>query len=210
MERLEGLNALPENISNNNESNPTLEQEHQWVCLAASGDRQAFNSIYHLHINRVYGLCLRLTADKVKAETLAQDVFIKAWSKLDGFSGKGSLSGWLGSLAVNQWRDQFRYRLRQEKLLNDAALSWENDRSPNGSIIPLLTKMDLEASLQKLPRGARTVFVLHEIEGYKHREIAEMLNTSTGTVKSQLHRARKLLRVLLDPDGQGHAGSQGA
>ncbi len=174
---------------------------------AAAGDRDAFTEIYHQHINRVYGLCLRLTADQVHAETLAQDAFVKAWTSLGSYSGRGSLAGWLGRLTVNLWRDRFRHRVRQERLLKEAALSWENDRPANGSVVPLLTAMDLERSLEKLPKGARTVFVLHEIEGYKHHEIAEMMETTTGTVKSQLHRARKLLRVLL---GAEQAGSQGA
>ncbi len=174
---------------------------------AAAGDQKAFTEIYHQHINRVYGLSLRLTTDQIKAEILAQDAFVKAWTSLGSYSGRGSLAGWLGRLTVNLWRDRFRHQVRQENLLKEAALSWENDRPANGSVVPMLTAMDLERSLKKLPQGARTVFVLHEIEGYKHHEIAEMLETTTGTVKSQLHRARKLLRVLL---GSEHAGSQGA
>ena len=135
---------------------------------AAAGDQEAFTEIYHQHINRVYGLCLRLTTDQVKAEILAQDVFVKAWTSLGSYSGRGSLAGWLGRLTVNLWRDRFRYQVRQDKLLKEAALSWEYDRPANGSVVPMLTAMDLERSLKKLPKGARTVFVLHEIEGYKH------------------------------------------
>ncbi len=183
------------------------QEDLDWARRAATGDREAFTQIYYRHINRVYGLSLRLTTDKVKAETLAQDAFVKAWTSLNSFAGSGSLAGWLGRLTVNLWRDRFRHQVRQEKLLKEAALHWENDRLNNGSVVPLLTGMDLERSIEKLPRGARMVFVLHEIEGYKHHEIAEMMDTTVGTVKSQLHRARKLLRLLL---GAEKSGSQGA
>ena len=186
--------------------NPSLAQNQALATRAAQGDRQAFTEIYHLHINRIYGLSLRLTADVVKAETLAQDAFVKAWSNLGSYRGQGSLAGWLSRLTVNLWRDRFRHQARQEKMLTEAALHWENNRPDRGGVVPLLTAMDLERSLQKLPDGARMVFVLHEIEGYKHHEIAGMMNTTTGTVKSQLHRARKLLRVLLGAattDNQG-------
>jgi len=181
--------------------------EMNLVRCAAQGNRQAFSQLYQLHVNRVYGLSLRLTADKVEAETLTQDAFVKAWTSLAGYSGRGSLAGWLSRMTVNLWRDRFRHEKRQEKLREEAAQHWENDKPANGSVIQMLTAMDLERSLRKLPFGARTVFVLHEIEGYKHHEIAEMLELTTGTVKSQLHRARKLLRVLLDGD---RAESHGA
>ena len=177
------------------------------AARAAAGDRDAFTEIYQQHINRIYGLSLRLTSDRVQAETLAQDTFVKAWTSLGSYAGRGSLSGWLGRLAVNLWRDRFRQQARQERLLQKAALSWEHDRLPGGTVVPLLTALDLERSLARLPEGARTVFVLHEIEGYKHHEIAELLALTTGTVKSQLHRARKLLRVLMDTE---QASSQGA
>ena len=174
---------------------------------AAHGDREAFSELYKMHVNRVYGLSLRLTADRVKAETLTQDAFVKAWSSLGTYAGRGSLAGWFSRMTVNLWRDRFRHEKRQEKLHEEAALHWEHDLPASGSVIQMLTALDLERSLRKLPLGARTVFVLHEIEGYKHHEIAEMMELTTGTVKSQLHRARKLLRVLLSGD---RAESHGA
>ncbi len=205
MEGWKELSVLPK-YSDSTPEKPEIEAaasdavEIDLVRRAADGDRQAFSELYHQHVNRVYGLCLRLTTDKVKAEILTQDAFVKAWTSLGGYSGRGSLAGWLGRLTVNLWRDRFRQQRRQEKLREEAALYWETDRPANGSVIPLLTAMDLERSLRKLPSGARTVFILHEIEGYKHHEIAEILELTTGTVKSQLHRARKLLRVLLGGD----------
>ncbi len=179
--------------------------EANLVRCAAEGDREAFSRLYKLHINRVYGLSLRLTTDRLKAETLTQDTFVKAWFSLSGYSGTGSFAGWLSRISVNLWRDKFRSEKRRQKLQEQASLQWENDRSSSGSVIPLLTALDLERSLPKLPEGARTVFVLYEIEGYKHHEIGELLGLTTGTIKSQLHRARKLLRVLLtDKKSQSH------
>lgn len=212
MEGWKELNALPEykdRTPNTQESEvaATDAAEFSLVRCAAGGDQKAFSELYNLHVNRVYGLSLRLTADRVKAEILAQDAFVKAWSSLDSFSGNGSFAGWISRMTVNLWRDRFRYEKRQEKLREEAALHWENNAPTSGSVIQMLTAMDLERSLRKLPQGARTVFVLHEIEGYKHHEIAEILELTTGTVKSQLHRARKLLRVLLAGD---RAESHGA
>jgi RNA polymerase sigma-70 factor, ECF subfamily len=191
------LSALPKYGDKNPEKLEIDPVDIELARRSGNGDRQAFSEIYHRHLNQVYGLSLRLTADTVKAETLTQDAFIKAWSSLGSFSGRGTLAGWLSRLTVNLWRDRFRFEVRQAKLQEEAALSWENDRAGSEWVVPLLTALDLEKSLRKLPQGARTVFVLHDVEGYKHHEIAEMLELTTGTVKSQLHRARKLLRVLL-------------
>ena len=192
MEGWKELNALPK-YTDNIPENPDADLVRQ----AVEGNREAFSQLYKLYVNRVYGLSLRLTADQVEAETLTQDAFVKAWSSLSSYAGRGSFAGWISRLTTNLWRDRFRHAKRQEKLKEEAALHWENNAPDSGSVIQMLTAMDLERSLRKLPQGARTVFVLHEIEGYKHHEIAEMMELTTGTVKSQLHRARKLLRVLL-------------
>lgn len=165
--------------------------------LAAAGDRMAFESIYHRHLNRVYGLCLRLTADPVEAEVLTQDTFIKAWVSIGGYSGRGHLGGWLGRIAVNLRRDSFRQMARQVRMLEEITQSNELARTTPGGVVALLTAMDLEQGIARLPAGARTVFVLHEIEGYAHKEIAGLMDVATGTVKAQLHRARHLLREIL-------------
>lgn len=167
------------------------------VEQAAAGDRMAFESIYRRHLNRVYGLCLRLTADPGEAEILTQDTFVKAWMAIGGYSGRGSLGGWLGRIAVNLRRDRFRQMARQERMMDEVVWNMEPRPFEPGSAMPLLTGMDLERGIARLPDGARTVFVLHEIEGYAHKEIAGLLDVATGTVKAQLHRARKLLRDIL-------------
>jgi RNA polymerase sigma factor (sigma-70 family) len=172
--------------------------------LAAAGDRQAFEEIYRRYASRVHGLCFRLTADPVAAETLTQDAFIKAWTAIGGYSGRGNLGGWLGRIAVNLHRDGIRRLVREDRLLAEASRSSEMETVTPGHVVPLLTAMDLERGIAALPAGARTVFVLHEIEGYAHREIAGLLDVATGTVKAQLHRARKLLRGILTETKEAH------
>lgn len=173
--------------------------------LAAAGDRLAFEEIYRRHVNRVYGLSFRLTADPVAAQTLTQDTFIKAWSSIGGYAGRGNLGGWLGRIAVNLHRDQLRSMIRRDRLHEEAAAGQDLQRSTPDKVVPLLTAMDLERAIAALPHGARTVFVLHEVEGYPHKEIAGLLGVATGTVKAQLHRARSLLRNILTEDkGENH------
>jgi len=177
---------------------------------SAAGDKAAFEEIYRRHVNRVYGLCLRLTADRVEAESLTQDTFVKAWLSMGGFSGRGDLGGWLRSIAINHWRDLFRSRARKDRLLEQLAAEHRpsagktgvgnialESADPAAGGVPLLTGMDLERCLVRLSEGARSVFVLHEIEGYPHREIADLLGIATGTVKAHLHRAKRLLRAML-------------
>ena len=165
--------------------------------LSAAGDRQAFESIYRRHLPRVYGLCLRLTSDPVAAETLTQDTFIKAWDAIGGYSGRGNLGGWLGRIAVNMQRDQFRQLARQERMMEEKTFLMEAQQARHDDVLPLLTAMDLEKGIARLPHGARTVFVLHELEGLAQKEIAGLMDIATGTVKAQLHRARYLLRQIL-------------
>lgn len=177
------------------------------VARAVDGDREAFGQLYHRHAARVFGLSLRLTADREQAEILTQDAFVKAWTSLRSFGGQGSLAGWLGRMTVNLWRDRYRSRRRRERLHEEAAQEMDRGPHQSGAVVPLLTALDLEKAVQKLPAGARSVFVLHDVEGYKHHEIAAMLELTTGTVKSQLHRARRLLRLHL---GEPRTDSQGA
>ena len=178
---------------------------------ASTGDRDAFETIYRKYQDRVYGLCLRLTADRIEAEDLVQETFVKAWLSLGGYSGRGHLGGWLARVAVNRWRDRWRAQHRTNSALQelgrDGGLGLDESHNPgtktrpaqsaDGTVIPLLTAMDLEKCIAKLPKGARAVYVLHEIEGYPHHEIAQQMQLATGTVKAQLHRARKLLKVML-------------
>jgi len=177
---------------------------------AAEGDRAAFEEIYRSHVGRVYGLCLRLTADVSEAEILTQDTFVKAWFALPGFAGRGALGGWLGRMASNLWKDRFRARSRRRRLMEDlAAGSGDAETPPLGGSVAgaaaegvarILTAMDLDRCIARLPDGARAVYVFHDVEGYTHREIADMLDVAVGTVKAQLHRARRLIRQMLAKD----------
>lgn len=164
---------------------------------SAAGDRQAFEALYRRHVNRVYGLCLRLTAEVNAAEILTQDTFVKAWSAMGGYSGRGDLGAWLGRIAVNLRRDEFRALARRAKLTEQARQDAEYRSYQPDGVLPLLTTMDLERALARLPEGARSVFVLYELEGYSHKEIAGLLDVAVGTAKAQLHRARLLLRDIL-------------
>jgi RNA polymerase sigma factor (sigma-70 family) len=171
---------------------------------AAEGDRAAFEEIYRRYVNRVYGLCLRLTTDVGEAENLTQDTFIKAWFAIAGYAGRGNLGGWLGRVAVNLWRDQFRATARRGRLMEEVAVEPRHSRD---GVIDLLTGLDLERCIARLPEGGRLVFVFHDVEGYTHREIAELLNLAVGTVKAQLHRARRLLRNMLAEDREAANGA---
>ncbi|MCP4572525.1 MAG: RNA polymerase sigma factor [bacterium] len=183
------------------------------VNRSNAGDRAAFESIYRRYVDRIYGTSLRLTADRVEAEGLTQDTFVRAWFSLAGYSGQGSLGGWLARVAVNLWRDRFRSDKRRDRLQGQltaelaAGPALPVDPRDRGGVIPLLTALDLEWAVAQLPPGARTVFVLHDVEGFKHREIGEMLGLATGTVKAHLHRARRLLRGMLADEREETHGS---
>lgn len=177
---------------------------------AAGGDRAAFEALYRRHAARVHGLCLRLTGDRERAEALTQDTFVKAWLALGGWSGQGPLGAWLGRIAVNRWRDQWRADRRARARLVDlgpdgdleAVTAADPAAARRDGLLPLLTAVDLERLVARLPEGARTVFVLHAIEDYPQAEVAALLGISEGTVKSQLHRARALLRAMFEEPGR--------
>jgi len=176
---------------------PTRE-DHTLVAAARRGDRGAFEELYRAHVGRIHALCLRLTADRVQAETLTQDAFVKAWQKLDRFRGDSAFGTWLHRLTVNLVLDWQRSRGRRrrfeaplEPLLEAGSMV---DEAPPPRVVDRLA---LERAIATLPEGARTVFVLAEVEGYPLREIADRLGIAEGTVKAQNHRARKLLREAL-------------
>jgi RNA polymerase sigma-70 factor (ECF subfamily) len=170
------------------------------VARAAAGDRGAFERVYRQHINRVFSLCARMVSDRARAEELTQDVFVRAWEKLHLFRGESSFGTWLHRLTVNvvlnARKVEGRQRSRYEESDDDAGM----DSLPGVVGMPLAPGdlLDLEEAITRLPPGARRVFVLHDVEGYKHEEIAEMLGVTSGATKAQLHRARLLLREALN------------
>ena len=165
------------------------------VARAASGDVRAFEALYRAHLPRVHSLVRRMTAGR-DADELTQDVFVRLWQKLGTFRGDSSFTTWLHRLAVNVVIERFRTdKVRRARLHNGEDIF---ETLPG----PAQTRdlgMDFEAALVKLPDGAREIFVLHDMEGHKHHEIATMLEISAGTSKAQLHRARMMLRKHLGP-----------
>ena len=170
------------------------------VARAAAGDRSAFERVYRDHVNRVFSLCARMVSDRARAEELTQDVFVRAWEKLHLFRGESSFATWLHRLTVNvvlnARKVEGRQRSRYEESDDEAGM----DSLPGVVGMPLAPGdlLDLEEAITRLPPGARRVFVLHDVEGYKHEEIAEMLGVTSGATKAQLHRARLLLREALN------------
>ena len=165
------------------------------VEQAQAGDLGAFEELYRQNVGRVYALCLRMCGDAREAEELTQDAFVRAWEKLASFHGASAFSSWLHRLTVNvvlgSWRAKGRHRERVVAIA-DAQEAADRGHEPR----PRLA-LDLESAIAALPAGARTVFVLHDVEGYRHRDIAELTGLAVGTSKTQLHRARRLLRKAL-------------
>ena len=168
------------------------------VAAAAAGDRRAFERLYRAHSSRIFSLCVRMVGDRAAAEELTQDVFVRAWGKLSLYRGESAFGTWLHRLAVNlvlnarktDGRDRKRFGTEPEEIDELPAarsVSWV----PGNAI-------DLENAVARLPAGAKKIFVLHDVEGYKHEEIAEMLGITAGGSKAQLHRARMLLREALN------------
>jgi RNA polymerase sigma-70 factor (ECF subfamily) len=163
------------------------------IRRAQAGDVAAFAEIYRAHVGRIHALCRRLCGDAELAGVLTQDVFVRAWEKLAGFRGDAAFSTWLHRLAVNLVLGDRRTRLRRAARELVSAVD-ETDRAPLQRVD---ASMDLERAIAALPAGARAVFVLFEIEGHSHEEIAELMDLAVGTSKAQLHRARALLRGAL-------------
>lgn len=166
---------------------------------AAKGEMSAFEELYKRHHRRVYSLCLRMTQNVSEAEDLAQEAFVQLFRKIGSFRGESAFTTWLHRLTVNQVLMHFRKRsVRDEKTTEEgetpdqAVMGTEN---PNR--MPVVDRIALDNAIAQLPKGYRTVFVLHDVEGYEHEEIGRMLGCAVGTSKSQLHKARMKLRNLL-------------
>lgn len=167
------------------------------VRRAQAGDVDAFELLYREHAGRIYALCLRLKAgDEPDATELMQDVFIRAWRRLETFRGDCAFASWLHRLAVNTMLENARgdrRRIARVLPMEDPSSIESASRSPGVDL-----RMDMEDAIATLPKGARLAFVLHDVEGYQHQEIAAQLGVSVGTIKAQLHRARRLLRERLE------------
>jgi RNA polymerase sigma-70 factor (ECF subfamily) len=168
----------------------------QLVERAQAGDDAAFGLLYREHVGRVHALCLRLAGDPQAAGELTQDVFVRAWEALPSFRGESAFGSWLHRLAMNVFLGKRRASGRRERRVfstEEPVLLERPAERPQPGL-----RMDLEQAIAGLPQGARTVFVLHDVEGYQHAEIARMTGIAEGTSKAQLFRARRLLRDALE------------
>jgi RNA polymerase sigma-70 factor, ECF subfamily len=166
------------------------------VRRAQNDDPDAFDELYEQTVGRVYAICLRMSANRADAERLTQDVFVRAWQRLKTFRGESAFSSWLHRLAVNVVLEDSRGTRRRDAH-HVIAPADDYFESVGGRAAQDDDRMDLERAIASLPPGARHVLILHDIEGYKHEEIARMTGTTVGSVKAQLHRARKLMRERL-------------
>jgi RNA polymerase sigma-70 factor, ECF subfamily len=170
------------------------------INIALDGEKMAgFEDLYRKHYRRVYSICLRMTGNIAEAEDLTQEVFIQLHRKLGSFRGESAFTTWLHRLTVNQVLMHFRKRsVKSELTTDDGEMPDKIDPfTINPEAMPIIDRISLESAIAQLPPGYRTAFVLHDVEGYEHEEIARILGCSPGTSKSQLHKARLKLRRLI-------------
>jgi RNA polymerase sigma-70 factor, ECF subfamily len=178
---------------------PAPNSDHALAIAAGKGDMTAFEKIYERHNRRVYSLCLRMTQNAAEAEDLAQEAFIQLFRKIGSFRGDSAFTTWLHRLTVNQCLMHFRKRsVKLERTTEEGETPVQvvsGTENPNS--MPVMDRIALDNALTQLPPGYRTVFLLHDVEGHEHEEIARMLGVAVGTSKSQLHKARMKLRKIL-------------
>lgn len=176
---------------------PELTEEADWIARAQRADARAFESLYRMHVDRVYGLCLRMTGNVSEAEDCTQEAFIQAWNKLDRFRGDSAFGTWMHRIAVNAVLGRMRKSKRERERIQ---VVHETASSPV-SVADTGELRDLSDAVDRLPEGARHVFVLHAVYGYSHEETGRLLDIAPGTSKAQLHRARRLLTQQLQEQG---------
>ena len=186
----EGVNAIAARAES-----VTIASDADLVSRAKSGDTSAFEALYRAHCGRIHALCLRMVRNTAEAEDLTQEAFVRAWRKLESFRGESAFTTWMHRLTVNLVLTNRRNNTRRTErvMTTDDLTPYERPRPEPTPALGL----DLEQAIGELPDGARKVFVLHDVEGYRHTEIAEMLGIAVGTTKAQLHRARRILRKAL-------------
>lgn len=172
-------------------------EERALIKRAQRSDARAFEALYRLHIDKVYGICLRMTGNVSEAEDCAQEAFIQAWNKMQKFRGDSAFSTWLHRIAVNSVLG----RMRKSKREQDRIMAVSDISVPAFETGDTGEMRDLTEAVDRLPEGARNVFVLHAVYGYSHDETGDMLGIATGTSKAQLHRAKRLLVQQLKQQG---------
>jgi RNA polymerase sigma-70 factor (ECF subfamily) len=189
-------------LSTNKTPAPKAAAETQFIARAQRGEEEAFAALFEAHKRRVYSLCLRMTGNTAEAEDLTQEAFLQLFRKISTFRGESAFSTWLHRLAVNVVLMHLRKKGLQQISLDEVDTSQDepikrdygsDDRRLTGSV----DRIGLQKAIADLPPGYRAVFVLHDVEGYEHNEIAEIMKCSVGNSKSQLHKARMKLRERL-------------
>ena len=172
-----------------------------------AGDLAAFEELYKAHAGKLFSVACRMLGNPTDAEDLLQEIFLSAHRKLDGFRGESALGTWLYRLATNHCLDYLRSRAARTSQVTDALDDEHGQFEPGrgGLAERAITRMDLERALAQLPEGCRAAFVLHDVQGLEHREVAEALGIAEGTSKSQVHKARMRLRFLLSGKAEGWA-----
>jgi RNA polymerase sigma-70 factor (ECF subfamily) len=185
-------------------SKPDSALLNETLRLAQQGDAGAFEEIYRLHSRRVFSLCLRMLGDPIEAEDLAQEAFLQLFRKIHTFRGESAFSSWLHRLTANVVLMSFRRKKAVVASLDEVMRINEEDSAPRWEIggpdlrlAGVFDRANLQTAVEQLPEGYKRMFLLHDVHGYEHNEIAEILGCSIGNSKSQLHKARKRLRELL-------------
>ena len=174
------------------------------IRLAQSGDAAAFENLYQAHSRRVYALCLRMVGNRAEAEDLTQEAFLQMFRKIQTFRGEANFSTWLHRVTVNIVLMKLRRKKRLEFSLEEGTERDEDSPTPRNEfgeadvrLTGSIDRINLQRAIEQLPPGFKSIFILHDIQGYKHNEIGEILGCSAGNSKSQLHKARMRLRALL-------------
>ena len=186
--------------------------EAEAIERAKQGDEVAFEALYHLHKRRVYSLCLRMVSNPAQAEDLAQEAFLQLFRKIGTFRGESAFSTWLHRMTVNVVLMQLRKKsLPQVSLEETIESDYETQKKELGAedmkLSGSIDRLQLQRAIDRLPPGYKTIFVLHDVEGFEHNEIAEMVGCSIGNSKSQLHKARLKLRDYLKMTRAEKAGN---
>ena len=201
-------NVLTEAVSQDpNAAAVRTASDLELVKRAQQGDAEAFATLFHAHKARIYSVCLRMTNNTAQAEDLTQDAFLQVFRKLNTFKGNSALSTWLYRIAVNTVLMHFRKKaLKQisldEPSSHDAKMVRREYGSRDGRLSGSVDRITLTRAIKDLPAGYRTIFLLHEVDGYEHQEIAKILKCSVGNSKSQLHKAKLRIREFLAEPGK--------
>jgi RNA polymerase sigma-70 factor (ECF subfamily) len=188
--------------------------EAEAIERAKLGDAEAFHALYDLHRRRVYSLCLRMTGNTASAEDLTQEAFLQLFRKIGTFRGESAFSTWLHRMSVNVVLMQLRKKnlpvvpLEETMEGDEEGTVRKEPGAPDERLAGSIDRLQLQRAVDELPPGYRTIFVLHDVEGYEHNEIAEMVGCSIGNSKSQLHKARLKLRELLRMNRAEKAGKR--